>query len=320
MPVRSQFRRRGFTLIELLVVIAIIAILIALLLPAVQQAREAARRTMCRNNLKQLTLALHNYIDVHGALPVGLQKRYFGSPQGQGVGLTVGGLGWGWTTYVLPFMDQAPLYNQFNLSYPMCNKSTPQGTQNCALATTAVPYARCPSDLAPAQATYGSSSNPHQIVNWATTSYKGQASSFYDGRYSWPGTDSKHSNGVLYNDSNVRMRDVTDGLSNTILLGEVSWKVSTTQRNFGSIDPATGDAGSGAQYTQWSCGQNSMNPPGTTPDANFKLQTVTFHSMHTGGVHFSFGDGTGEVHQREHSEHGTRLCDSDCEFDRSRIR
>ena len=93
---RHRTTRQAFTLIELLVVIAIIAILIALLLPAVQQAREAARRTQCRNHLKQLALALHNYHDTHGVLPSGYIVE----------------TGWGWGTMVLPPMDQGPLFNE----------------------------------------------------------------------------------------------------------------------------------------------------------------------------------------------------------------
>src|SRR5260221_2153880 len=99
--------RRGFTLIELLVVIAIIAVLIALLLPAVQQAREAARRTQCRNNMKQLGLAMHNYADVFQYLPMG---------EGLDLGNNTGG--WRMSGYVgmLPYFDQAPLYNQISAS------------------------------------------------------------------------------------------------------------------------------------------------------------------------------------------------------------
>lgn len=98
-------RRRGFTLIELLVVIAIIAVLIALLLPAVQQAREAARRSQCKNNLKQIGLALHNYNDTHGALPSGsivLRNT---------AGTVYYGHGWTWHATILPYLDQGPLYN-----------------------------------------------------------------------------------------------------------------------------------------------------------------------------------------------------------------
>src|SRR5581483_8700238 len=102
--------KKGFTLIELLVVIAIIAILIALLLPAVQQAREAARRTQCKNNLKQLGLALHNYHDNFNTFPPGGVN---------GTAATSNYQGWGWSIMLLPQIDQAPLYNQINFSLSM---------------------------------------------------------------------------------------------------------------------------------------------------------------------------------------------------------
>ena len=111
---RLSGTRRGFTLIELLVVIAIIAILIALLLPAVQQAREAARRTQCKNNLKQIGLALHNYLDVTQVLPPGwIAVDDTGAPSAH-----EGTSGVGWATMILPYMGQANIYNQFNASLP----------------------------------------------------------------------------------------------------------------------------------------------------------------------------------------------------------
>ena len=99
--------KTGFTLIELLVVIAIIAILIALLLPAVQQAREAARRTQCRNNLKQIGLALHNYHDNFNVIT----PLAYGDG---GINAQTSNPTWAWSTMILPYMDQAPLYNQLN--------------------------------------------------------------------------------------------------------------------------------------------------------------------------------------------------------------
>ncbi|MBW3543701.1 MAG: DUF1559 domain-containing protein, partial [Planctomycetes bacterium] len=103
---RSGSRRRGFTLIELLVVIAIIAILIALLLPAVQQAREAARRSQCKNNMKQLALALFNYEETAGQFPI----TYANPPNGNN------GRSTSWMVGILPYIDQAPLYNTFDFS------------------------------------------------------------------------------------------------------------------------------------------------------------------------------------------------------------
>ena len=100
----QSLRLRGFTLIELLVVIAIIAVLVALLLPAVQQAREAARRTQCRNNLKQLGLALHNYHDTNQMFPMGLSDTVWGNTE------TIGD-GWAWGVAILPYLDRATLFN-----------------------------------------------------------------------------------------------------------------------------------------------------------------------------------------------------------------
>ncbi len=103
-----QFKRTGFTLIELLVVIAIIAILIALLLPAVQQAREAARRSQCKNNLKQIGLAMHNYHEIYQTFPPGIVSV----TNAAGPCVSNGNNTWGWGTYLLPQMDQAPMFQQ----------------------------------------------------------------------------------------------------------------------------------------------------------------------------------------------------------------
>ena len=108
MRTSTNRKHRGFTLIELLVVIAIIAILIALLLPAVQQAREAARRTQCKNNLKQIGLALHNYHDVNRAFPPGWVPQLSST----GAVSNTRRSSWAWSVFILPYIDQAPLFNQ----------------------------------------------------------------------------------------------------------------------------------------------------------------------------------------------------------------
>lgn len=183
-------RLRAFTLIELLVVIAIIAILIALLLPAVQQAREAARRTQCRNNLKQIGLAIHNYESSLRVFPPGR----LGFPMVFSV-----------QAHLLPYLEGSTLYNiiDFNTRPNLGAPSTPM-TQNEIAARTKIPGYICPSDFAVVP---GSDFAPTNYI--ATTgSGVGTANHINTG------------DGVMYSMSSTRFRDVTDGLSNTICFSE----------------------------------------------------------------------------------------------------
>jgi prepilin-type N-terminal cleavage/methylation domain-containing protein len=197
--------RRAFTLIELLVVIAIIAILIALLLPAVQQAREAARRTQCRNNLKQIGLAMHNYHDTHTALPQ-LTHGTQGNGTAAGVAAYPGfGSEWGGHsvhTMFLPYVDQAPLYNQINLNWVWYG-GTGDGNPNRDLVRNKVPAYMCPSDTPPASTNdgfnnYGASTGPNR--GWEA--------------------DLNRVVGFFHRRKSIRIRDVIDGTSNTIAFGE----------------------------------------------------------------------------------------------------
>jgi len=293
---RRSARARGFTLIELLVVIAIIAILIALLLPAVQQAREAARRTQCRNNLKQYGLAIHNYNDNFNRFPIGQQHRgHFDGPLEASGATGPGGSGFAWSTYLLPYMDQAPLYNQFNTSFPLANTMFPQSVTNATLAATILPYARCPSDIAPGTANTGGAGLVGAIRPQATASYKASAGSYDGNQGGWPFNNQNRRNGCFLRDSSYQFRDVTDGMSNQILIGEVTWDVNhggtTTTRFFGAVNPNVGyaDGNSNRLMAIGEFGINLPLDPGGV--SNAAERNVSFSSLHTGGAHFLFGDG-----------------------------
>lgn len=279
-------KKKGFTLIELLVVIAIIAILIALLLPAVQQAREAARRTQCKNNLKQLGLALHNYHDVYKCFPIGHQ--YVGGFDGNlASGRGGSAFSWGWA--LLPYFDQAPLFSQFNAEQQLAETAptTPGGSvSNVQLAQSILPSVRCPSDSMPEKVNDGA------IPNSATTSYQG-ASSSYDG---YGGTNFLRRNGAFTRSSfgvPISIRDIEDGTTNQIMIAETKWKTDASFRNrgrfFGAADNNGLTGAQGATNAIMVQGQWLMN--WTSEDGNPQPHR-TAGSAHVGGAQFVLGDGS----------------------------
>jgi len=191
MTPRSISRSRAFTLIELLVVIAIIAILIALLLPAVQQAREAARRTQCKNNLHQFGLAMHNYHDSIGCFPPGAGGSNF-SPHAR----------------ILPYIDQTPLYNQINFNLD------PEDPANAGPWAMNLAAFLCPSNTDRLPGNVGGRNN--YWTNTGTTVLNGFPSSVPGN----PNFGVPEPDGVFYNRSKIKFRDITDGTSNTAMMSE----------------------------------------------------------------------------------------------------
>lgn len=325
-----QFRR-GFTLIELLVVIAIIAILISLLLPAVQQAREAARRTQCRNHLKQLGLALHNYHDVHNTFPAGYYS--WSTSDGSGPASAMidpmtwdGGPGWGWGRAILPYMDQANLANQLSSTTNIWDAANADGIR------TKLSTFLCPSssgdvepftvrDAAGDPLLIGGNeitlSRSHYVANHGQESCWGECGAALTGEVftdiytsatatiTINGDVSRVADGPFFRNSRTRFRDITDGTSNTIFLGEHSSLLS--EKTWVGVVPGA--------FTH-----PSFSSPENGPDAAATLTLVhggpsggelditglpiihpvnfpTFHvgqmySQHTGGGMICLGDGS----------------------------
>jgi len=206
-------RSRGFTLIELLVVIAIIAVLIALLLPAVQSAREAARRMQCVNNLKQIGIALHNYHDALSIFPPGYiaASKFID-------GETDTAPGWSWASMILPQLDQPPLYSSINVYLPI------QAAANTTSTQTILSAFLCPSDQIPSGGTFPVTDGlGNTVATVAPSSYAACTGSDAADVALGLNNDDGSGNGLFFRNSGVRIAAITDGTSQTIAILERAW-------------------------------------------------------------------------------------------------
>jgi len=285
---RMRHHRHGFTLIELLVVIAIIAVLIALLLPAVQQAREAARRTQCKNNLKQIGLALHNYNSTYNRFP---NAKIFDPSATQCQGWIMGN-SLSWRVMILPYTDSAPLYNSINMSeWVECRTGT--GTIS-AVRGTIIPAFFCPTDPTDQILNgYAGSNYAGMVADGKGTPNPPVQNSGCVGGGVWHGDNT---GGLAYRGNKISQ--IVDGTSNTLLVGEVF-------RGKSFYNLCAGSDLTGQRCFKWyeesgSCGADTGRPPNSKirdevdwQDENTSGQSGPrpVSSKHVGGAQVLMADG-----------------------------
>lgn len=277
----------GLTLIELLVVIAIIAVLIALLLPAVQQAREAARRAQCQNNMRQIGLAMHNYHSVHQVLPPG----YAGTNLGTDPDREDLGRGWGWASFLLPYLEQNSTSDLINFDLNI------EVDANATARVRRMSVFLCPSD-------------PHSNVVFnvyaedQTTIITKVGGANYVGMFGTGevGDALDVGNGLFFRNSRIAFKDITDGTSKTIASGERSHNISHatwTGRVSGAWLGATPPSEGGELKTPFDPEPfciSILGPVGTEDGARTPNDPIAhnedYWSMHSGGVHMLMADGS----------------------------
>ncbi len=327
---RPRSPRRGFTLIELLVVIAIIAILVALLLPAVQQAREAARRSSCKNNLKQIALAIHNYHDTYRVFPPGHVV------QTSGAGADIDRGNWAWSAFIAPFMELGPQYDTLRVGAVHAETHFPTTAGNDATAPNAAAWNviitpvqtfRCPSDAGPLRnnSRYrglcgatgdnagGAPGNEAAINAVATSNYVGAMSSGNNRgavafNYGDQGMD-----GVFGPSQAKRsIASLTDGASNVILLGERAYEIASPQFRssgpWGTNTEFVDGVGGGLMppfasimwFTRGTAGNGigrisaslGTGFGGINANVTGSNALLGFSSLHRGGAQFALADGS----------------------------
>ncbi len=311
-----RLRRRAFTLVELLVVIAIIGILVALLLPAVQAAREAARRMQCSNNLKQLGLAFHNYHDVHKAFPMG----YFVwiNPAGRNYNVQA------WGQLILPFIEQQTLYDRYDFRVAPVNEAGPIGQANIVIISTVIRTFTCPSALNPTLRVYDGFVPANAVPGLPQLTWKAAPSDYciatgvrgifanmaYQG---FPGGAGGNRHGMIqphiqivnvtssFRDNNFAV--VLDGTSNSILLAERTGgsDIWTRRKQLSVPQPfprmnggGWGDALNGEHWMSGTLFSGQTWPPQEGPCGIncTNLRGYGFHSFHPNGCLFALGDGS----------------------------
>jgi prepilin-type N-terminal cleavage/methylation domain-containing protein len=263
-------RHHAFTLVELLVVIAIIGILIALLLPAVQAAREAARRTSCTNNLRQIGVALHQYHETYQTLPAGWTAYDPGSRRPYPLGEP----GWGWAVRILPYLEQASvLKNNIHEKLPLSDPA------NQYVRTLILKVFRCPTDIGPTS--FVDPEDPAQL-SLPVGNYVGMfgVKNIHECHMLSVGQRCS-SDGVFYHNSAVRFEDITDGLSQTFFVGErTSWMRLDAYSTWLGAPPHD------------DCGPGMVLGTAGYPPNSKEEDTHNFSSRHPMGTNFLLGDGS----------------------------